>query len=270
MRREVRLGARGGRADALVRARLHPGRVRGRPTSSSRWPRRRPRSARRSCRTSATRAPACSTRSAEMIDVAAPLGRAAPPLAPEVARGEQLIEPLLDADRRGERELDVTFDQYPYGAGRDAAREPAARRGRRRAAPRRRSRAPATAAPARGSRATSRAGSPAGRTCSARSARSGSSSAGRTLAELADGRTAVDDRLRPARSRRTLAAPMVLHYATDEAVRDGRRAPPAARRLRRHLRRPPAPAPLRHRAAVPRPLRRSARGCSRSRRRSRA
>ena len=47
---------------------------------------------------------------------------------------------------------------------------------------------------------------------------------------------------------------MVLHYASDDAVRDDRRPPAPARRLGRHLRCAAASAALRHGAAIPRPV----------------
>ena len=151
-----------------------------------------------------------------MIDVAAAVGRPASPLASEGALGRRARRAAPRAHRcrrRGDRR---DLRPVPLRRGGDAAREPAAGVGAGR-----RRRGDARAGHGPGGAPRDRAGHPAtasraGRTCSGRSARSGSSSDGRTLAERGgDEVDTICDLLLES----DLAAPMILHYASDEAVR---------------------------------------------------
>ena len=147
----------------------------------------------------------------------------------------------------------MTFDQYPYGAGATllASLLPAwAQAGGAAAtlervmdaagAPRDRARHPSTA-------------SRAGRTCSGRSARSGSSSDGRTHAP--SGAATTVDTVCELLLESDLAAPMILHYASDEAVRTIAAHPLQLVGSDGIFGARAASAALRHRAAVPRSAR---------------
>ena len=153
---------------------------------------------------------------AEMIDVAR---RAGAPLHLSHLKSlvPELIEPLLELIETASVDLDVTFDQYPNGAGSTLLA----------------SLLPGWAQ-ADGAEATlARARDPEARARIARDVAVGIPGwenllgtlgperitvGGASLADLAEGRTAVDtvcDLL----AETELAAPMVLHYATDHAVR---------------------------------------------------
>ena len=176
MRRAGADRLRGGSADAVVRARLPPRRVRRARTSSSRWPRRRRPSALRSCPTCATRATACSSAISELIDVARRVGRSAASLPPQVARRRE-------PDRAAARTARRRRDARSTSPSTSTPTAPAARcsraccpAGRRRAARRERCRRSAAARTGAGSPMTSRTGCRAGRTSSARSGRRASRS----------------------------------------------------------------------------------------------
>ena len=108
---------------------------------------------------------------AELVDVARRSGAPLNVSHLKSLTDERLLDPLLDLLDRASADVDLTFDQYPYGAGSTllAACCPA---GRRRAGPRPRSTALARAAEARARiRTTSSRASRAGRTSWAGSAR---------------------------------------------------------------------------------------------------
>ena len=140
----------------------------------------------------------------EMIDVARRSGAPLHVSHLKSLADERLVEPLLELLESAATEIDVTFDQYPYGAGSTllASILPAwAQEGGAAGTLARARRAPTSAPDRPRHRATA---CRAGRTSSARSARSGSRSrtrrperdaVGRTLAAIAADRG--DDPVRP-------------------------------------------------------------------------
>ena len=208
-----------------------------------------------------------------------PLRRSAARLAPEGARGRAHDRAAPRAPRRGERRARVSFDQYPYGAGRTLlasvlprwAQEGGAEAtlGRlARAADRERIAADMTAGLPGWENLLGTLGPD--RITIAAAATPNEAAVGRTLDELAQDRGA-DPRRGGARPIARVApgrddgAPL---RGRGGRPRD-RRAPPAARRLGRHLRPAPAPASLGDGGAVPRAIRAPGRPRARRRRRSR-
>ncbi len=254
---------RGRSADAVLRARLPARRVRGDGRARRRRRRRRRASGAPLVPHVRNEGHGLLEAVAEMIDVARRSGCAAPPLPPQVARRRAPRRAAARSCSRAQRAGDrPDVRPVPLRRGQHAAREHPAGLG---AGGRRARDATARSAAARhggGSRATSPTACPAGRTSSARSARSGSRSrtprrrtrtpSGRSLAEIAADRgcdpvAAALDLMRRVRPRRDDGAPLRLRRRRA----NDRRAPPPARRLGRDLRRPPAPAALRHGAALP-------------------
>ncbi len=171
--------------------------------------------------------------------------------------GDHLIEPLLTLIDAAAGDIDLTFDQYPYGAGRDAARKPASRLGsggRRRDDPRARTRHPG----ARGDRPR-HSGRPAGLGEHPRHARARPDRRRRKHADRdrrrARGRSGRG-RPRPARREQPLGRDgPALRLRRGGSHDRGSSAP--ARRLGRDLRGEPASAAVRHGSQIPGPIRHS-------------
>ena len=189
---------------------------------------------------------------AELIDVAR---RAGAPLHLSHLKSfvPEHVEPLLALIDAASADLDVTFDQYPYGAGATLLA----------------SLLPAWAQ-AGGAEATlARAADREQRDRIARDVAEGLPGWENLLGTLGPERIVVGGshprraRRRPSPGRHGLRPPrrVAAGGADGAPLRDrrgrarGRPPPPPARRLGRHLRRAPAPAPLRHGAPLPRPLR---------------
>jgi hypothetical protein len=226
MRREVRLAFEAGRALALVRSRLPAGRVRRDDELLA--------VSRGGAEFGAPLVPHVRNEGAGVLGAVEELidgrGSTGAPLHLSHLKSladERLIEPLLALIESAD--FGVTFDQYPYGAGATllAGLLPA---WAQRAAPRRRSRGCATRR-----EGADRAGR------RARPARLGRTSSGRSDRSIAVARRSLDRaRRRPPAGRHRvrplleteLAAPMILHYASEDAVRAIARTPLPARSAR--------------------------------------
>ena len=201
----------------------------------------------------------------EMIDVARRSGAPLHVSHLKSLADERLVEPLLELLESAAASIDVTFDQYPYGAGSTllASILPAwAQEG-----------GAAGTLDALGEGSTRRRiardianGLPGWenilgtlgpeRIEIANAAAPNETVVGRTIEEIAAERgddpvTAALDLMRES----ALDVTMILHYASDDCRPHDREAPPAARRLGRDLRRPSAPPALCDGATVPRAVR---------------
>ena len=214
MRREVRLGLEAG-ARMLSYGSLHPRRLRqheglaavAREAAPFGVPRRHVRG---------TRAPGCSRRSGRWsTSRGGRVRRFTSRHSAKALSGDALVEPLLELIDAAAAEIDVTFDQYPYGAGATLLA----------------SLLPAWAQAGGAAATLARAADPGTRRAIAHDVRDGLPGWENLLGTLGAGRIVVGGRTLAQRGgdvidticdlllESDLAAPMILHYASDEAVR---------------------------------------------------